>query len=262
MRIWQVAKPEQVKELVRVGALVKGKVLSVEGDRVIIDFGEFVGEGAWEATQPLPKEGDVILVRIMGEEIPIPLRFVKKLKVVEKEVVAEKLPLVEVKTKEFDQEAKKELAGLIKLATKVAEEAVKHEGSREPHTLPKGEGGPIFFAIPFVVEDKLYNTYIAVDAEEEPSSDGLYYIKLFLELPEGSPLRIDMSYAPSAGKRLVVAFITSSKDDRLLFEGTKKELEEKLKAYGFLPVISVVDNPSLLKKELLLSRSSVLERRA
>ena len=255
MRIWKVLTPDRARELVRVGALVKGRVMAVEGDRVLIDFGDFVGEGRWEATQPLPSEGDVILVRIAGEGVPIPLRFVKRLKVAEKEVAAKRLPEIEVRDV---KSSTRELAAILRLATKVAEhthQQVRGAGEHQQHT------PMLFVSIPVVVEGRHSKVYMAID--EEPSGGfSVYNLRLLLEETPVGDVRVDLSYVPEKARRLMVSIFTAEEKGAEVLEKARQELVRALSSLGFSPMVYVRHNPKVVGKVGLISFRGGWEVRA
>ncbi len=261
MRVWKVATPDQIRDLVRVGAFVKGKVLSVEGDKVILDFGEFVGEGVWEATQSLPSEGDVVLVKILSDETPIPLKFVRRLKVVDKELEAKRLPPVSIES--FDDEhVKRELAALLKLAAKVAEisRQSEHAGAQQKQQVSL-QSDLLFVVVPLVVEQRQRKLYMVLD-RSGAEKGSVFQVRILLQDTLWGDLRVDMVYYPDMGKRLIVNFTCTTEEANKQLRTALGELQKRLESDGFTPHCSVFCNPDRVSVVTLLSRSALYEGRA
>ncbi len=253
MRIWGVLKPEQVEELVRVGAFLRGKVISVDGDRVTLDFGDFVGEGLWEATQPLPREGDVVVVRIKDPGPPVVLGFVKRIKANVPEPKLERMPEVELPG--LDEGAKREFALFMKVASKAAHLSHLHTLSR-PHA-----DVPVVVAFPLVAGERRGVVYFTVDEEDTGEEGEVYTIRLLVDEEELGRVRVDVVYFPSRGKRLVVSIQAQEKKTKEALDAAKEVLAASLKKHGFFPSVGVFYNPRISSASLL-GRSGVLERRA
>ncbi len=365
MRVWGVLAPEQVRELVRSKALLTGKVLSVDGDRVVIDFGEFVGEGVWEASHALPNKGDVVVVRVKEEGPPVVLSFVKRIKTAEKEIPVRRfaeLPL------DVPEREVKELAAFIKLAVKVAEqgseapvggrfgaflegellsailnleasleealkgksvesvfgafrdfvlvasslvadEEVKELASSLPKIFTRSEVPVIkrlspklrgilpgvddlidrfadvvqdssegnlrsllkavkdvkehigllverssssskqatniyAFSFPVIVEKRRFLTTLAVEPEAS-GAKRVFVVRMLIREEDMGALRIDMSYAPDAGKRLIVSIQASLKSTKEELEKRKEKLARVLSSHGFVPSLSFYHNPKI-----------------
>ena len=258
MKVWGVIAPDRVRELVRVGALVKGKVIAVEGNRVLLDFGDFVGEGEWEATQPLPNEGDVILVRIEGEGFPIPLKFVKRIKVAAKEVVARRLPEVVLEHADLDRNIK-EFAALLKIATAVAQKT--EGGEADVKGVHRHQNTPLLVALPFIVEDRRTTLYMLVDGDGKRGSKGVYTVRLFLEETPWGPMRVDVGYLEDM-KRITVSLILKDSESARILQSKVDELKKRLSGHGLYPTVFVFFRPELVGKIPLVSSKGIVEARA
>ncbi len=258
MKIYNIRHIIPKTEIV-LGKILKGKILSIKGTKVVIDFGSFIGEGIWEANKPVPKQGETLTFLVKKPANPIVLKALKQ----KEKVVFKNVEDIEISEINFgDEESKKKIAVLLKII--LASVKIKKENSNNLKT----EAGkiknkthieePIFaFNIPFHIDNSSLEIKLLVSYDHE---EEIYMVTLLSSIESMGLIKTDVYYMPKKGKRLIVNFQASLKETKELVEKEKIKLENNLKALGFTPYIRVTYNPNI-HQENLYPHKSIIEKR-